>query len=220
LVDDFRQRLRAAARQVPLAPTWTDPARALAYDEYLSLFLLGLLNPVVRIMRGLCAASRLRRVQAEVCRRPVSLGSFSEAQRLLDPALLERVFADLAGQVAAQAPGDARLATLPWMARDGSLWRALPRTHWALYGAGRPASDGPASKAVRLHLSFHLLDDKPARAQVRPGRACERAVWAQDWQPGDAYVGDRYFGENYRLLGEAAERGCHYVIRIKEDAVC
>ena len=218
-LDDFRQCVRVAARPVGLAPTWTDPARALAYDDYLSLFFFGLLNPVVRTMRGLCAASRLGRVQAVVCRRHVSLGSFSEAQRLLDPALLETVFRDLAGAVAAQAPADARLATLPWMARDGSLWRALPRMHWALYGAGRPKSEGPASKAVRLHLSFHLLDDKPVRAQVRPDRDCERAVWAQDWQPGDAYVGDRYFGENYRLLGEAEARHCHYLIRIKNDAV-
>ena len=60
--------------------------------DYLSLFLLGLLNPVVRTMRGLCAASHLERVQAAVCSRPVSLGSFSEAQAVVDPELLAAVF--------------------------------------------------------------------------------------------------------------------------------
>jgi hypothetical protein len=46
---------------------------------------LGLLNPVVDSMRGLCAASKLGRVQQEICSRPVSLGSFSEAQAVFDP---------------------------------------------------------------------------------------------------------------------------------------
>ncbi len=47
-------------------------------------------------MRGLCAASSLPGVQSEVCSRPLSLGSFSEAQALVDPQLLGCVFADLA----------------------------------------------------------------------------------------------------------------------------
>ena len=49
-------------------------------------------------MRGLCAASRLSRVQQQVCSGGVSLGSFSEAQAVIDPALLHRVFAELAAE--------------------------------------------------------------------------------------------------------------------------
>lgn len=47
-----------------------------------SLMLFGLFNPVLDSMRGLCAASRLRRVQEEVCGRKVSLGSFSAVKGL------------------------------------------------------------------------------------------------------------------------------------------
>jgi hypothetical protein len=54
--------------------------------------LFGLLNPVIESMRGLCAASQFRRVQKQVCGSAVSLGNFSEAQTLVEPELLERVF--------------------------------------------------------------------------------------------------------------------------------
>jgi hypothetical protein len=84
LVEDFQRRLALAERIVPLHPTWADPDRLLKHVDYLSLFLLGLLNPVVRTLRGLCAASHLKRLQEEVCTRPVSLGSFSEAQAVPD----------------------------------------------------------------------------------------------------------------------------------------
>ena len=62
LIVAFRKRLANAVAKTPLAATWSHPERALAYADYLSLFLFGLLNPVVRTMRGLCAASRLERV--------------------------------------------------------------------------------------------------------------------------------------------------------------
>jgi hypothetical protein len=102
-----------------------------------------------------------------------------------------------------------------WMAQDGSLWSALPRMAWAIYGAGRNGD----SHGVKLHLSFNLLDDKPARAAVRAGKDCERAVWKEQWQEGDAYVGDRYFGEDYRLLARLKFKRCVYVLRLRKEAV-
>ena len=78
--------------------TFSDPRRTLGQKDYLSLLLFGLFNPVVDSMRGLCAASRLQRVQQEICSAKVSLGSFSEAQAVVDPALLQRVFAELAAE--------------------------------------------------------------------------------------------------------------------------
>jgi hypothetical protein len=216
LVEEFRQRLGQVLGPVRGGhSSWGDPQRRLAYADYLSLFLFGLLNPVVRTMRGLCSASHLQRVQEQICSRPVSLGSFSEAQHLLAPELLERVFADLAAEVHGPAPSDPRLRTQRWLAHDGTLWRALPRMGWALYGAGR----GGQSRGVKLHLSFQILDDKPVRGTVRRGKDCERAVWKQRWEPGDAYIGDRYFGEDYGLLDQLTQARCLYVLRLREQAV-
>jgi len=176
-----------------------------------------LLNPVVRSMRGLFAASRLKRVQEEVCTRPVSLGSFSEAQHLLDPTLLEKVFESLAVELPKQQGQDARLPSdLQWMARDGSLFRALPRMSWALYGGGKV---GCPNRAVRLHLSFNVVEGKPVRAQVAIGQRCERAVWEEQLRDGEAYIGDRYFAESYKLLARLDKRGCPFVLRLLDEAI-
>lgn len=216
LLARFRQRLLDPTGAAQLHPSWRDSERRLQYADYLSLLLFGLFNPVVKTMRALCAASQLERVRREVCTQSLSLGSFSEAQHLVEPAALEKIFGDLAAQVHGPAPTEPRAAWQQWFARDSSLFAALPRMSWALYGGGKA---GAKNHAVRLHLSFHLLDDKPARAQITPGQTCERKAWRQDWQAGAAYVGDRYFAEDYALFGQLHERGCRYVVRLCDKAV-
>src|SRR5205085_11617387 len=98
LIEEFEERLKRAAAVGKEPRTFSDPRRKLGQKDYLSLLLFGLFNPVVDSMRGLCAASRLQRVQKQVCSAPVSLGSFSEAQGVVEPALLQRVFTELAAE--------------------------------------------------------------------------------------------------------------------------
>lgn len=213
LIDDFKERLAQSATPGPGSGTWSDPQRLLAATDYLSLFLFGLLNPVVRTMRGLCAASRLERVQTEVCTRPVSLGSFSEAQAVLDPALLGKVFQQLSLELP-EDPSRGRPGGRRWLIQDSSLFEALPRMYWALW-----RRQGQAQTQVRLHLSLDVAQDAPARALITPGRVCERAAWRQLFRRGDGYVGDRYYGEDYQLLGELDEAGVAVVVRLREEAV-
>ncbi len=207
LIETFGARVGELAVQRGVAASWADPRRHLLYGQYLSLFLFGLVNPVLRTVRALCAASGLERVQREVCGQSVSLGSFSEAQSLVDPTFLEALFGQLAGEFHGPPPKDPREAALYWLAQDSPVWRALPRMEWAIYGAGRP---GAPNRAVRLHLGFHLLEDKPAVAQVSVGQLCERKAWKQKWQRGAAYVGDRYYGEDYSLFEELSAHDCHF----------
>lgn len=215
LLESFGVRVAELAVERGVAGSWSDPRRHLKYGQYLSLFLFGLINPVLRTVRALSAASGLERVQREVCGQRVSLGSFSEAQSLVDPAFLETLFRQLAGEFHGPAPQDPREAAFHWLAQDSSLWRALPRMNWAIYGGGRA---GAPNRAVRLHLGFHLLEDKPVVAQVSPGKLCERRAWKQKWQRGAAYVGDRYYGEDYRLFAELIAHDCHFVVRLCEQA--
>jgi hypothetical protein len=211
LLRSFRQHLEAVFGTDGL----DNDRRELQAADYLSLFLFGLLNPVAQTLRGLAEASLLQRVQQEVCSRAVPRATFSEAQHVLEPALLERLF----GQLSAQIPSDGvepRLEQWQWLARDGSLFRALPRMAWALHGAG---AKGAPNRAVRLHLSLHVLEDKPVQAAVRPGRDCERAVWESQLEKGAGYIGDRYFGENYQLFQRLQRQGCAFVIRLLDAAV-
>jgi hypothetical protein len=135
LLARFRNRLAEVQARFQPADTSPDPNRLLLEKDYFSLILFGLFNPVVDSMRGLCAASKLGRVQREVCGRKVSLGSFSEAQSVFDPELLKEVFLELSGEVSSSW-GDPRLNHLADKLHlvDGTLFPALPRMHWALWG--------------------------------------------------------------------------------------
>ncbi len=119
--------------------SWSDPRRRLACADYLSLLLFALVNPVVATLRGVCAATQLQRVQEEVSSHSASLGSLSEAQHLLEPALLEPLIESLSAQIYGSLPADPRAAWQEWFARDSSLFAALPRMAWAQYGGGARA---------------------------------------------------------------------------------
>lgn len=216
LIADFRKRLRAHAEDHPQDACWQDRRRRLGQFDYLSLFLMALVNPTIKTLRALSAASKMRRVQEEICTHSVSLGSLSEAQHLVDPQLLEELVASLSQEITGPAPTDPRQAWQVWLARDSSIFAATSRMYWAQYGAGKV---GQPNHAVRFHVSFHLWDDKPARIAVTPGKACERKVWREQLQPGATYVGDRYFAEDYRMFGRLQERGCHFVLRLRDEAV-
>jgi Transposase DDE domain len=211
LISQFQARLEAICKRRGLSGSFADPRRHLRVEDYLGLFLFGLLNPVVRTMRALCAASDINRVQREVCHTSVSLGSFSEAQAVLDVELLREVFNELTAEVGAlQEHGNAS-RSMKWMIQDSTLWEALPRMQWAKW-----RHQHKTQRAVRLHVSFHVADDKPMRVSISEGRMCERKAWKAHWQPGDHYVGDRNFGRDYKIFEELDEIGACFVLRLHE----
>src|SRR5439155_6660855 len=96
-------------------------------DHYAALLLLYFFNPVLASPNALLQTSRLAKVHAFCGGRPVSAGSFSAAQHLFDPALLEGLLSELARRLPdAKAPrhwdGLKNLTAV-----DGSLLPALPR---------------------------------------------------------------------------------------------
>lgn len=92
LIERFRERVAQEELAGELHGSWADKRRKLEHGQYLSLFLFALLNPALRTLRAVCTASQWERVQREVCGEAVSLGSFSEAQVLVDEEFLERFF--------------------------------------------------------------------------------------------------------------------------------
>ena len=106
-------------------------------------------------------------------------------------------------------------AVREWMSHDGSVFPALPRMAWALYGAGR---DGRAT-GVKLHLSLHVGADAPAKASVCEARVCERAELRKNLVAGSAYIADRYFGIDYALFSDLRAKGCSYCIRVRDTAL-
>ena len=216
MIADFQGRLEAACGSRGVTGSFADGRRKLSMESYLGLFLFGLLNPVVRTMRALCEASDLERMGRDVCDRAVSLGSFSEAQAVVDPELLKAVFEDLAGEVnAGKSHGhDVKFAqAMHWQIVDSTLWEALPRMQWAQW-----RRQGSTQNAVRLHVGLHLLNDHPVTAEVTEGKVCERNAWRKKWEPGAGYIGDRNFGEDYKIFQELDDLGCSFVLRLRECA--
>jgi hypothetical protein len=212
LLDNFRQRLAKVQAAFPKSEKRPGgPVRLLLEKDYFSLMLFGLLNPVLDSMRGLCAASHLPRVQDEVCSRPVSLGSFSEAQGVFDPELLKQVFLELAGEIPTSW-GDARLAHLADKLKlvDGTLLPALPRMQWALWLNDK-------NRAAKLHLKFTVLRQAPCDALITHGNSCERKALRQLMQKGETIVGDRYYGLEYGFFNELRQKGVSHVIRIRNN---
>jgi hypothetical protein len=103
LLEHFQKVLERVESKFPQHPAFWDPRRRLDVSRYLSLYLFGVFNPILDSMRGLCAATDLKAVQ-EISGGRVSLGSFSEAQHVLDPALLEAVMQELVEEVRKQTP--------------------------------------------------------------------------------------------------------------------
>jgi hypothetical protein len=147
----------------------------------------------------------------------VSLGSFSEAQAVTDPSLLQRVLAELAQEQGdcTSAIRDQRLKPYrkQLLVVDSTLWRALPRMTWALW-----RHQHGRESALRLQIKFNLWQDQAVEALVSSARRCERALLREQLKAGEFYVGDRYYGEDYALFRQLEQAGCSYLLRLRQEA--
>lgn len=215
VLEQFRQALRAELQaRGGLDGSWDESRRTLTLDRYLSLFLFGLFNPVVKTMRGLCAASALPRVRSEVLSGgpSVSLGSFSEAQALVQPDLLAAVFGRLQAQADATEQGLCGLTGRELLI-DSTVWPALPRMAWAFW-----RRQNGLGHAVRLHVEFDLMRGQVSRAQLTTAKVCERAQWRRWAKPGACYIGDRYYAYDYETLKRMQQARVDFVVRLRVDS--
>lgn len=218
LVREFNERLAREAIPELVPKTEEDKRRRLHQGEYLSLLLWQMWNPVIGSMRAICRATHLPRTQEEICHCPVSLGSFSEMQAVVEPALLERVFATATKELQGRAPqiSDPQLARVAQMCQeaaaiDSTLLEAVNRMLWAEWNTQK--------QAVRLHVKLSIWSELPLEAKVTAGKLSERVVWKQLAQPGDFFIGDRYYSGDYRLLEKLSQKGVHFVVRLRNDSV-
>jgi hypothetical protein len=212
LLDRFRREVVPLLAARPLTPTEQDGRRTLFAEDYFCAYLFALLNPVVTSMRALCHASHCRKMR-QVCSAPLSPASFSAAQHVFAPEVLDQVVRQLSRQALGQCQGGdprVRQALKALTAVDGTLLRAVPRMAWT------PAA-GP-TWAVRLHLHFSVLDQVPEAWTVTAGNVCERKVFKEVVKPGAMVVTDRYFSKPYALLENLQCRGVDFVIRLNDEA--
>lgn len=210
LVDQFQRHLKRH-----LAKTGISAADDTKQSEvrYWSLMLFGLVNPALKSARSLCVASRFKRMQEEVCEKPVPLTGFSEMQHVCDPELLAGLLRDLAQQ-AMPVFGDERLRAKiqDLTANDGTLLPALPRMAWALW-------QNPQNRAGKLHLEFSVWRQVPGEFTITPANDCERTAWKQKLKKGAFYVNDRNYSHDYKLIQTVQQSGASFVLRLHSNAL-
>lgn len=144
--------------------------RTLHFDQYCSLILLYLFNPVVVSLRSLQQASELQKVQKKLGCGRASLGSLSESSHVFQPELLQEIIGEL-GVPLQPIAADARLGELRHTVTlvDGTLLKALPRITEAMWLTTRT---GTKHHAWRLHTQFELDRHVPVRMVRGPIIRC------------------------------------------------
>src|SRR5579884_388828 len=164
--------------------------RALHFDEYCSLLLLALFNPILASLRAVPQASELAKVQDKLgCRRT----SLARDPRLKD---LRHVVTLVDGTLLKALP---RIAEAMWLTtRTGAVHHA-----WRLH------TQFELDKHVPLRMD--LTDGKNS------GPSDEKAVLRRHLQPGRCYVLDRWYAQ-FTLFNDIRQAGSSYVCRLRDNS--
>jgi hypothetical protein len=185
--------------------------RTLHMDQYVSLLLLYMFNPICTSLRALQQASELDKVQKKLGCARASLGSLSESARVFDSELIKGIIEELSDQLpnVSRIPGfDESKGVLT--AVDGTLIEAVARMAWATWRSDR--------NGIKVHTQFEILKGVPVDMEVTDANANERTVLSEKLQPDRIYVMDRGYAK-YSLLQEILDVKSSFVCRIRDNAV-
>jgi len=187
--------------------------RILHMDQYISLLLLHMFNPICTSLRSLQQASELKKVQKKLGVPRASLGSLSEASTVFDSRRMLEIIEQLGEQLKPIAHHD-KLRDLPGIltAVDGTLLKCLPKIAWALWIDDK-------HRAVKNHVHFEILKGVPVKAIITEGNGNEKDVLAETLDAGRIYVLDRGYAK-YGLLQKILDSRSSFVCRIRDNYAC
>ena len=185
--------------------------RKLHMDQYMSLLLLYMFNPICTSLRAVQQASELKKVQRKLGCPRASLGSLSEASTVFDSTLMQEIITELSDQlrpISTHPKIDdlARILTVV----DGTLINALPKMTWALWRN--------QYNAIKAHTQFDIEKYVPIKITITQGNASEIEVLANNLEPGRIYVKDRGY-VSFALFTQILEAGSSFICRLKEKSV-
>ena len=194
--------------------------RTLHFDQYCSLVLLFLFNPIVSSLQAIQQASELKNVQKKLGCARASLDSLSESVHVFDPSLLEGVIAELGEQLQPFAT-DPKLKEVKDVVTlvDGTLMKALPRITEAMWLSSRT---GQPHHAWQLHTHFELDKHVPTRMELTNGRnsgpSDEKTVLRKNLEADRCYVMDRWYAQ-FTLFNDLHAAHSSYVCRVRDNSV-
>ena len=185
--------------------------RILHMDQYMSLLLLYMFNPICTSLRAIQQASELKNVQRKLGCSRASLGSLSEASTVFDSELMEEIVRQLASQLQPIA-GHEKLSDITAIltAVDGTLINALPKMTWALWKKDQ--------MAIKAHTQFDIQKHVPVKITITDGNGDERQTLADNLESGRIYVKDRGYA-SLALFRQILDSNSSFVCRIRDNAV-
>ena len=185
--------------------------RLLHMDQYMSLLLLYMFNPICTSLRAVQQASELKKVQRKLGCPRASLGSLSEAATVFDSKLMQEVIQNLSEKLQ-PISSHSKLDDLSGIltAVDGTLIPALSKMTWALWKTDR--------QAVKAHAQFDLQKHVPVKITITDGNGDERQALAENLEAGRIYVKDRGYA-SLALFQQILNNNSSFVCRIRDDAV-
>jgi hypothetical protein len=185
--------------------------RILHMDQYMSLLLLYMFNPICTSLRAVQQASELKKVQRKLGCSRASLGSLSESARVFDSELMQEIITELGEQlqpVSRQAKLDDLAGILT--AVDGTLINALSKMTWALWKT--------EANAIKAHTQFDIQKHVPVRITITDANSDEKAVLAENLESGRIYVKDRGYA-SLPLFQQILDNHSSLVCRMKDNCV-
>jgi hypothetical protein len=185
--------------------------RKLHMDQYMSMLLLYMFNPICTSLRAVQQASELKKVQRKLGCARASLGSLSEAARVFDSGLMQEIVSQSADQLRPISShckfGDFnRILT----AVDGTLINALPKMTWALWKT--------QANAIKAHTHFDIEKYVPVRMTITEGNGNEKNELSDNIETGRTCVLDRGY-RSFTLFQQIINKGSSFVCRIMDNAV-
>jgi hypothetical protein len=185
--------------------------RILHMDQYMSLLLLYMFNPICTSLRAVQQASELKKVQRKLGCARASLGSLSEASTVFDSVLMEEIVQNIGSQLK-PISGNAKLDEINAIltAVDGTLINALPKMTWALWKKDM--------MAIKAHTHFDIQKHVPVKITITGGNGDERQVLADNLESGRIYVKDRGYA-SLVLFQQILDNNSSFICRIKDNSV-
>jgi hypothetical protein len=182
--------------------------RRLYMDQYVTLLLLYLFNPICDSLRALQRVSQFQKVQKKLGVPRCSLGSLSEAARVFDSRPLQEIVTRLARD-ARPVTGSGKVPELKEILTivDGTVLAMLPKLVEQL---AAPTTDG----GFKAHVQFEVLKGCPVAATITSAHASEIAVLTEHLQAGRFYLLDRGYAK-YRLMQDIINAHSSFLGRIK-----
>jgi hypothetical protein len=187
--------------------------RILHMDQYITLLLMYMFNPVCSSLRAIQEASDLVKVQRVLKVPRAALGSLSEAARVFDSDLLVGLIGHLVERLK-PVRHDVRLSDFDQIITlvDGSWLSALSKMTWALF------RKDDTHRAIKAHVQVELLKGVPVAATITDANSSEHTVLAQRLEAGRLYVLDRGYAK-YDLLQQIIDAQSSFACRLADNAV-